>query len=162
MDFNLALAFVLDQEGGYVHHPADPGGETNYGITKAVAAAHGYRGPLRSIPMDWVRRIYQQGYWDRCRCEAMPEHPIRLVVFDAAIHSGVGQSIKWLQRELGVAVDGLIGPVTLAALQRANLDALAHKLINRRLEFLRGLRTWKTFGKGWSRRIAALREALND
>jgi lysozyme family protein len=162
MDFNLALAFVLDQEGGYVHHPADPGGETNYGITKAVAVAHGYRGPLRSIPMDWVRRIYQQGYWDRCRCEAMPEHPIRLVVFDAAIHSGVGQSIKWLQRELGVAVDGLIGPVTLAALQRANLDALAHKLINRRLEFLRGLRTWKTFGKGWSRRIAALREALND
>jgi len=162
MDFNLALAFVLDQEGGYVHHPADPGGETAYGITKLVAADHGYRGPLRSIPMDWVRRIYQQGYWDRCRCEAMPEHPIRLVVFDAAIHSGVGQSIKWLQRELGVAVDGLIGPVTLAALQRANLDALAHKLINRRLEFLRGLRTWKTFGKGWSRRIAALREALND
>ncbi len=162
MDFNLALAFVLDQEGGHVRHPVDPGGETNYGITKAVAVAHGYRGPLRSIPMEWVRRIYQQGYWDRCRCEAMPEHPIRLVVFDAAIHSGVGQSIKWLQRELGVAVDGLIGPVTLAALQRANLDALAHKLINRRLEFLRGLRTWKTFGKGWSRRIAALREALND
>ena len=162
MDFNLALAFVLDQEGGYVHHPADPGGETAYGITKLVAADHGYRGPLRSIPMDWVRRIYQQGYWDRCCCEAMPEHPIRLVVFDAAIHSGVGQSIKWLQRELGVAVDGLIGPVTLAALQRANLDALAHKLINRRLEFLRGLRTWKTFGKGWSRRIAALREVLND
>jgi len=162
MDFNLALAFVLDQEGGYVHHPADPGGETAYGITKLVAADHGYRGPLRSIPMDWVRRIYQQGYWDRCRCEAMPEHPIRLVVFDAAIHSGVGQSIKWLQRELGVAVDGLIGPVTLAALQRANLDALAHKLINRRLEFLRSLRTWKTFGKGWSRRITNLREVLND
>ena len=162
MDFNLALAFVLDQEGGYVRHPADPGGETNYGITKAVAAAHGYRGPLRSIPMDWVRRIYQQGYWDRCRCEAMPEHPIRLVVFDAAVNSGVGQSIKWLQRELGVAVDGLIGPVTLAALQQANLDALAHNLITRRLEFLRGLRTWKTFGKGWSRRIAALRETLND
>jgi len=162
MDFNLALAFVLDQEGGHVRHPADPGGETAYGITKLVAADHGYRGPLRSIPMDWVRRIYQQSYWDRCRCDAMPEHPIRLVVFDAAIHSGVGQSIKWLQRELGVAVDGLIGPVTLAALQRANLDALAHKLINRRLEFLRGLRTWKTFGKGWSRRIAALREALND
>ena len=162
MDFNLALAFVLDQEGGYVRHPADPGGKTNYGITKAVAVAHGYRGPLRSIPMDWVRRIYQQGYWDRCCCEAMPEHPIRLVVFDAAIHSGVGQSIKWLQRELGVAVDGLIGPVTMAALRSANFDALAHNLINRRLEFLCGLRIWKTFGKGWSRRIAALREALND
>ena len=162
MDFNLALAFVLDQEGGHVRHPADPGGETNYGITRAAAHAHGYRGQMKHIDMWFVRHIYQVSYWDKCQCDAMPDHAIRLVVFDAAVNSGVGQSIKWLQRELGVAVDGLIGPVTLAALQRANLDALAHNLINRRLEFLHGLRTWKTFGKGWSRRITNLREVLND
>ena len=160
MDFDTALKWVLDQEGGYANHAKDPGGETNHGITRYVAWAHGYRGAMRDIPHDLVRRIYHDSYWTRCQCEAMPEHPIRLVVFDAAVHSGVGQSIKWLQKELRIEPDGMIGPITLAALRAARLDALAQNLITRRLEFLRSLKTWKTFGKGWSRRLNALREVL--
>lgn len=160
MDFELAMAFVLDHEGGYANHPRDPGGETNMGITQRSAEAHGYWGDIKSIPMSWVRRIYR-AYWDKCRCDDLPNHPLRLVVFDAGFNSGPGQSIKWLQAELGVKADGLIGPKTLAALAAVrDLDDLALDLIQRRLNFLRSLKIWKTFGRGWSARIAALREVV--
>ena len=110
-----------------------------------------------------MRRIYRQGYWDRCRCEDLPYHPLRLVVFDAAVNSGPGQSLKWLQMELGVTADGVIGPKTLSALTalgKRALDNLAMALIERRLAFLRGLSKWRTFGRGWSNRISALREIV--
>jgi lysozyme family protein len=161
MDFDLALAFVLDQEGGYSKRPDDP--ETNYGITIQTARAYGYRGPIGNIPLDIVRRIYRQGYWERCRCDDLPEHPSRLVVFDAAVNSGPGQSIKWLQQAVGVEPDGVIGAETLRALSVYNgrtLQDLTLALIERRLAFLRGLSKWRTFGRGWSRRIAALREVV--
>jgi lysozyme family protein len=161
MDFDLALAFVLDQEGGYSKRPDDP--ETNYGITIQTARAYGYRGPIGNIPLDIVRRIYRQGYWERCRCDDLPEHPLRLVVFDAAVNSGPGQSIKWLQQAVGVEPDGVIGAETLRALSVYNgrtLQDLTLALIERRLAFLRGLSKWRTFGRGWSRRIAALREVV--
>lgn len=161
MDFELALAFVLDQEGGYSNRRDDP--ETNFGITRQVARSHGYWGSMRNIRMELVRRIYRQGYWDRCRCGDLPDHPLRLVVFDAAVNSGPGQSLKWLQAELGVTVDGVIGPKTLSALttlDKRALDNLAMALIERRLAFLRGLSKWRTFGRGWSNRIATLREIV--
>lgn len=161
MDFELALAFVIDQEGGYSHRSDDP--ETNFGITRRTARVYGYRGSMRNIRMELVRRIYRQGYWDRCRCEDLPYHPLRLVVFDAAVNSGPGQSLKWLQAELGITVDGVIGPLTLAAvtaLDAPALERLALALIERRLAFLRGLSKWRTFGRGWSNRIAALREVV--
>ena len=161
MDFDLALAFVLDQEGGYSKRPDDP--ETNYGITIQTARAYGYRGSMRRISLDIVRRIYRQGYWERCRCDDLPEHPLRLVVFDAAVNSGPGQSIKWLQQAVGVEPDGVIGAETLRALSVYNgrtLQDLTLALIERRLAFLRGLSKWRTFGRGWSRRIAALREVV--
>lgn len=163
MDFDLALAFVLDREGGYSDHPRDPGGRTNMGITQRVALHWGFNGQLKAIPMIWVRRIYRSGYWDACRCDNLPDHPLRLVVFDAAVHSGPGQSIKWLQSELGVTVDGKLGPKTLGAvltLSPGGLDRLALALIDRRLAFLKSLKTWRDFGRGWSSRIAALREAV--
>lgn len=161
MDFELALAFVLDQEGGYSNRRDDP--ETNFGITRQTARDYGYYGSMRNIRMELVRRIYRQGYWDRCRCEDLPYHPLRLVVFDAAVNSGPGQSLKWLQAELGVTIDGVIGPKTLSALttlDKRALDNLAMALIERRLAFLRGLSKWRTFGRGWSNRIAALREIV--
>lgn len=160
MTFDQALTFVLSWEGGYSNHPDDPGGETNMGITKRSAEAHGYRGDIKSIHMSLVRRIYR-AYWDKCRCDDLPNHPLRLVVFDAGFNSGPGQSVKWLQTELNVKADGLIGPKTLAALAAVrDLDDLALDLIQRRLNFLRSLKTWRTFGKGWSARIAALREVV--
>lgn len=166
MTFEQALEFVLSWEGGYVKHPSDPGGETNLGITAATARAHGYRGPMNRLSHDWARRIYRQGYWLRLGAEALPAHPVRLVLFDAAVHSGPGQSLKWLQKEIDLTADGILGPLTLEAVHRlalagpARLDTLARNLITRREAFLKGLTTWRTFGRGWQRRLDALRQEI--
>ena len=160
MDFETAVRFVLAHEGGYRHHRQDPGGETRFGISKRVARAHGYRLPMRVLSQAEAVRIYRQGYWRACRCDDLPDHPLRLILFDAAVHSGVGQAVKWLQAALGVKVDGQLGPVTLGAVAAAHLDALAASLIDRRESFLRALRTWPTFGRGWTRRLADLRAIL--
>jgi len=163
MNFRDALAFTLEYEGGYANHPYDPGGETNYGITRTTARAHGYRGSMKKIPMEVVSTIYREGFWDKCRCEEMPRHPLRLVVFDAAVNSGPANGAKWLQAALGVAPDGAIGPITLAAANaHRDLDRLALLAIQLRLDFLRGLRTWRRFGRGWSNRIAALRAEVES
>jgi lysozyme family protein len=79
---------------------------------------------------------------------------VRFDVFDAAVNSGVGQAIKWLQRAVGVADDGVIGQQTLNALAAANGDVVAKRFNGQRLMFMTNLSTWQTFGKGWARRIA--------
>lgn len=161
MNFDQALSWVLEKEGGYANHPADPGGETNYGITQRTARAHGYKGSMRAIPMDVVRSIYRKGFWDSCRLDEMPDHPLRLVVFDGAVHSGPAQSLRWLQAELGVTQTGLTNNKTLDALRLVlGLDRLALAVVQRRLDFLQGLRTWRTFKTGWSKRIADLRHEI--
>ena len=157
-DFATALRFVLDFEGGYNHRATDP--ETNYGITRAVARDHGYVGQMRNIPMATVERIYRESYWDACRCDELPPC-LRLLVFDAAVNSGVGQSIKWLQATLGVTIDGRLGPLTLAAAARCDAPQVARDLLFRRWDFLRSLRKWREYGKGWARRLSALEAALS-
>jgi len=159
MQFNEALTHILAAEGGYAHHPADPGGATRFGITQRTARAHGYRGDMRYFPLDQAAVIYKSAYWDACRCDELPDL-IRLVVFDAAVNSGPGQSLLWLQRCLGMTANGHITPATLAAARQADALALAHCLLDKRLAFLKQLRTWRTFGRGWQRRLDALRQEL--
>lgn len=150
--FEKALQLVLRHEGGYVNHPQDPGGETNYGITKRVAVAAGYDGDMRSIPMDLVCQIYRERYWDKVRGDALP-WPVAIVTFDAAVNSGVHRSATWLQRACGAGVDGVIGPATLSAVAARNPREIARDACDMRLEFLQSLKTWPTFGRGWSRRV---------
>lgn len=161
--FDAALEWILRIEGGYVDHPGDPGGPTNYGITHYTARRYGYRGSMRNIPLALVRDIYRNSYWDRCYCGTMPDHPLRFVMFDAAVHSGPGQAIKWLQKELAITADGIMGLGTITAIEaHPNLDALSYELIDRRERFLRSLKTWKTFARGWSNRLSDLREIVRD
>lgn len=155
MNFDEALQRVLKHEGGYINHPSDPGGETNYGITVAVARQHGYTGPMRSISMFVVSEIYRKSYWDKLRCEELPP-AMRFPAFDAAVNSGVTMSAKWLQRALGVPEDGLIGPKTIAAANRADPAHIAAKLTGYRLAMLAGLKHFDQFGRGWTRRIASV------
>lgn len=158
--FDEALQVVLAHEGGYVNDPADPGGETNYGITVGTARDHGYRGSMRSIPLDVVAQIYRAGYWDRCGCDSLPAE-IRLPLFDGAVNSGPMRSIQWLQMALGVADDGILGPVTLAAAQaHPDPSALAARIMGHRLDFLSRLRHWGRFGRGWARRVASTLRVL--
>lgn len=158
MNFDQAFQKVLGFEGGYGEHPDDPGGKTRYGITEAVARTAGYRGDMKELPLDLAKRIYKHDFWDAVRAEELPIG-IRYIVFDAAVNSGVGQSIKWLQRASGVNPDGIFGPITMKAVSEMGADTLRMRLLGQRLRFMAGLSNWPAFSRGWARRIADLMES---
>ena len=149
---------VSVHEGGYVNHPKDPGGATDRGVTQRVYDAFRQRNGMTSrdvrLMTDGERvAIYRGSYWLPIKGDQLPPG-VGYVVYDGAVNSGVSQSVKWLQRALGVKVDGVLGPATLAAAQQdPDHDALIVRICERRMAFLRALRTWKTFGKGWTRRV---------
>lgn len=164
--FDRALPHILIHEGGKVDHPRDPGGRTNKGVTQRVYNAWRSKSnlPLRDVylidEME-VSAIYRFQYWEAVMGDRLPEG-VGYVVFDGAVNSGPKQSIKWLQRALGSlyagAVDGVIGTLTLNAVAAVNdMDALIGRIIDRREAFLKALKTWQTFGRGWSRRIAQVK-----
>lgn len=122
------VAGVFAMEGGYSNNPADPGGETNHGVTAAVARSHGYDGPMRELPKETARQIYIGSY-----VEGPGFHRIVAIspavgekLVDVGVNAGTGRSARWFQQALNhlsrggadfplVAVDGQIGAQTLAA-----------------------------------------------
>lgn len=162
MTFDTAFDRLIGHEGGYSNHPDDPGGETMWGITAAVARANGYAGAMRDLPRDVAKNIYRAQYWDKVRAESMP-FSVAFQVFDAAVNHGAGQAAKFLQRAAGVADDGAIGPKTLAAVAAVPAAALLMLFNAEREQFYTDLNTWPSFGKGWSRRVVTnLRYAAGD
>lgn len=157
MNFDAAFDLLLKHEGGYSDDKNDPGGKTRYGVTEAVAREVGYRGDMRDLPLDLAKRIYKDKYWDSVKAEELPP-ACRYAVFDAAVNSGPGQSVKWLQRSLGVLDDGIIGPKTVTAANAANPDALRMRMLGQRLKFMASLANWPAFSRGWANRIASLME----
>ena len=155
-NFAKALEHVLKHEGGYVNHPADPGGMTNLGVTKRVWeewVGHPVdEKAMRSLTPAQVVPLYKRKYWDKIKGDDLPAG-VDYVVFDAAVNSGPGRAAKWLQACVGAEVDGEIGPKTLAAVAAFEGD-LVDDYSKRRLSFLMDLPHWGTFGKGWSRRVA--------
>lgn len=149
MDIEQALELLLRHEGGYVYHPDDPGGETNHGITVAVARQHGYTGNMRDLPLSVAVTIYRKQYWAMIKADQLPD-ALRFHVFDAAVNSGHVQAIKWLQHAAGVRDDGIVGPMTL----KAATSVTPAKYSAIRLRFMTKLKNWPSFGKGWARRIA--------
>jgi len=111
---------------------------------------------LRRITDAEVRAIYREGYWRKVRGDSLPAG-LDLVAFDAAVNSGPRRGAQWLQRALGVAEDGVIGPNTIAAAMNASPRATINAACDYRLSFLRGLPRWPTFGKGWGRRVSDVR-----
>ena len=150
--FDRAFIQLLGHEGGYSNDPQDPGGETNWGITAAVARENGYTGEMRGMTQEIAKRIYSKKYW----LPAFEELPYSVAfnVFDGAVNSGVGQSVRWLQRAIGVADDGKIGPITIAKAKEIEPCRLVSLYNSERLNFMTQLSVWPRFGKGWARRIA--------
>lgn len=158
MTFDQAIDELLKHEGGYVNHINDPGGETNFGITARVARLNGYEGDMKFIPMSLVKEIYRRDYWDKCKCDDLPE-TLRYAVFDAGVNSGVTQAIRWLQRASGAVDDGVFGSKTLLAVRMQNPEILKRKYLAQRLNFMTDLKVWPSFSRGWAKRIASLMEA---
>lgn len=155
-----ALAHVLKSEGGYVNHPSDPGGRTNLGVTQRVWeewVKHDVdEKTMRELTPDMVAPLYQEKYWQRVKGDELPAG-IDYCVFDASVNSGVGRASKWLQEVCGTQPDGVIGPMTLRVAQAIVPTDLVNMYCDKRLAFLKELKTWETFGKGWERRVEEVR-----
>lgn len=155
----MSLTFVqifnrlIGHEGGYVNDPRDPGGETNWGITKRTAQANGYQGSMRAMTREQAYKIYYSAFWLRYQCDKMPE-AVAYQFFDAAVNHGLGNASRMLQRAVGVVDDGVIGNVTIAAIKKMAISDVIMRLNAERLEFYCKLSNFATFGKGWVRRVA--------
>lgn len=144
-------------EGGYVNHPKDPGGATNMGITQRTMDSElpyvkGLPVHVRDISQSQAADIYRRSYWLPVRGPQLPSG-LDHVAFDGAVNSGVSRGAKWLQVSLGVKADGVIGPNTIAAARLAYIPDVVTRACDTRRGFLRGLRIFDTFGKGWMRRV---------
>lgn len=160
--FDIIFERLMLHEGGYVNHPNDPGGETMWGVTKRVAQAHGYHGSMRKLPKALAKQITEKSYYKAVKGDQL-DRLIAWQLTDAAYNHGNRQAVKFLQRAVGVTVDGLIGPRTLAATAEMDKNDVVLLFNAERIEFYTGLRGWISFGKGWARRVAGnLRYAAAD
>lgn len=150
MNFDEAFELVIGHEGGYVNDPSDPGGETKYGISKRSYPDV----DIKSLKLEDAKQIYLRDYWVKLDLHRFHES-LRFHLFDAAVNSGVRLAIQFLQRAVGVADDGVIGPITVAAVSRKDPNIIAVRLNAERLRFIAKLSTFKQFGRGWSSRIVS-------
>lgn len=146
---------VIDREGGYVHHPADRGGATRWGITEAVARANGYAGDMRHFAREAATVIYRRIYWQRPRIDDVAQRApsIAAELFDTGVNMGPAVAVAFLQRALNalnrgardypdILLDGRIGPQTLGALDGflATRGAAGETVLLKALEALQGER----------------------
>ncbi len=156
-NFDKCLQLVLKHEGGYVNHPNDPGGMTNYGVTKKVYEK--YLGKevtetdMKDMSLEHVKEIYKKKYWDKVRGDDLPSG-LDWAVFDFAVNAGVSRAAKVLQGFIATSVDGVIGSGTLKAIDNypTSLKGVIEVYTAQRSSFYRSLKNYDTFGKGWDRR----------
>ena len=154
-NFEESLKMVLEHEGLFSDHSADPGKVTMRGVTQAVWedwVDHPVtRDDMKSLTVDDVSPLYKRNYWDRVHADDLPSG-VDFCVFDMAVNSGSGRAAKILQKVVGASADGAIGPQTLSAVARMEPTDLIYNFTARREDFYRGLSTFETFGRGWLRR----------
>lgn len=164
--FEGALPFILRWEGGFVDHPADPGGRTNKGVTQRVYNAWRMRQGLptrdvKGIEDGEVMAVYESGYWVPPRCDLLSQ-PLDLVQFDTAVNMGPGRAVRFLQQAVGCGVDGDFGPGTLRAVAACPPGDAVIRYCDIREAFYRQIVAKKpdqgVFLKGWLNRLASLRK----
>ena len=155
-NWDKCLQAILHHEGGYVNHPKDPGGETNLGVTKRVYEEWGGTKDMKELTFEDVAPIYKKNYWHKGQGESLPGG-LDLCVFDFGVNAGPGRAAKYLQTQIGTIADGGIGPNTLAKLdeymQTNDIQTVIKKYQDVRLDYYKQLKTFETFGRGWTRRV---------
>ena len=158
-DFGEAIEFVLEQEGGYTLDPHDPGGETNFGNSKKSYPSLDIKNHSRSDAVE----IYRRDFWKPCRCDDLPKH-FAFIVFDTAVNQGPRVSIRILQIALGVSVDGIIGPKTLAAAASAKPKVIRLALAERLAAYSRLMAEKQNllrYALNWSFRVLSLAKKVD-
>jgi lysozyme family protein len=165
-NFDICLREVLVHEGGYSNHPSDPGGRTNLGVTQATYEdwiGHPVSEQImRKLTPALVTPLYKQKYWNVVRGDELPIG-LDLCVFDFAVNAGPQRAARYLQRLVGAQTDGVLGPKTIS-LTLQYVSSLSHgyaakKYQDMRLEYYHQLKTFNTFGRGWSRRVTEVEKA---
>ena len=165
-NYQKCLAMILHHEGGYVNHPKDPGGMTNLGVTKRVYEDWvGYsvsEHTMQYLTEEDVAPIYKKNYWDRIKADELPSG-LDLCVFDFGVNAGTGRAAKYLQNLIGTVADGGIGPNTLRALANyvdsEGVESAIKNYQAERQSYYEKLKTFETFGRGWTRRVEETTES---
>ncbi len=175
MNADQIIDNIIAVEKGYVDHPADRGGPTNWGITQAVARANGYDGDMRALPVSLARAIYTRRYIVEPKFDQVGviNSDIAAELIDTGVNMGPSKAAEFLQRWLNgfndtgsryadLFVDGRLGPVSLEALRaflrwrgvegaKVMLKALNGVQATRYLEITEGNRSQRAFLYGWVR-----------
>lgn len=161
MNFDKAFDLLIGHEGGYTALRSDPGnwtgGKVGVGVlkgTKYGIAANSYPNEdIKNLTLARAKQIYKRDYWDKVWGDKLPAS-LAFHVFDMAVNSGISRGVKLLQKTVGSAQDGIMGPATLRAAQAMDVNAAIMMYNANRLKFYTSLSTFGTFGKGWTNRVA--------
>ena len=149
MTFDTCFDRLIGHEGGYSKDPRDPGGETNWGISKRSYPDLN----IKALTREGAKVIYERDFWNRIHGDELYDG-VAWQVFDFAVNSGIETAVRYLQRAVGVADDGHWGPVSKKAVDAMSETDVIMRFVGERLDFNTRLSTWPTFGKGWARRAA--------
>lgn len=147
ISFDMAFDRLLGHEGRYSNDPRDPGGETNWGISKRSYPAV----DIKNLSVDAAKSIYRRDFWQPL-ADAHPS--IKFQVFDFAVNGGLSVAIRKLQAAIGVADDGHWGLVSAQALSSLDVNDVLLRFNAQRLRFYASLSNWPVYGKGWTVRVA--------
>ena len=147
--FNTFFDRLIGHEGKYVNNPEDPGGETNWGISKR-AYPHL---DIKNLTREHAKQIYWTDFWKVINGDSINDG-VAFQLFDFAVNSGIQTAIRHLQRAVGVADDGYWGPISQNALDKMTETDVIMLLTAERLDYMTRLKNWANAGKGWARRIA--------
>lgn len=150
--FTRCIEVVLRNEGGYVNHPEDPGGETNMGIAKKFYPEL----DIKNLTRNQAVEIYFRDYWSRMNVKAIYDDNLALQVFDMGVNAGIRTAIRILQRIVEVAADGCLGPITAAAVNTREDDLVElYKQERRRYycDLARRKPRLQIFLRGWMNRV---------
>lgn len=157
MSFESAVAHVLREEGGYVDDPRDPGGETNYGISKRQYPDV----DIKALTIDGAKAIYRRDYWSRLP-KQLPE-PVDELVFNCGVNCGVSTAIRILQRAVNTVDDGKWGPNSQAALDAKPRNLLVSYFCAEWAIYYSECRNYRVYKRGWMRRVMnALKRAVSE
>ncbi|MCU4437482.1 secretion activator protein [Acinetobacter bereziniae] len=170
MNFDKAFERLIGHEGGFSTDRNDPGnwtgGKVGKGIfkgTKYGIAANTYPNlDIKNLTIEQAKAIYKKDWWDKLGADQL--HPaIVFQLWDFAVNAGKSRAVKELQQAVGVPDDGIIGPKTIAAVNIKEVNDVLLLLASERLSFYTSLKTWTTYGKGWTNRVAEnLKYAAQD
>lgn len=159
--FDTSFDRLMGHEGNFTDNPKDPGNWTGGKVgvgelrgTKFGIAANTYPAiDIRNLTRDEAKKIYKRDFWDKVNADSLPDG-VSFQLFDFAVNSGCQTAIRYFQRALGVADDGVWGPKSESAARSMSESDMIMAICSERLDFMTRCSGWSDFGKGWARRIA--------